>query len=123
MKLFRSLVVTIMIIVSGFMVSVAAADIAKEDVIDKAKKALGDKGVAVIDCDIVYDEQNKAWEEWGVYVENTPDDSNHGYLPQGILENKKYQAVYFDFREDAKEDIWVFVDPVTGDVLTIYEKK
>jgi hypothetical protein len=100
-----------------------AAGFGKDDVITKAKGALADKGVAVVDCNIVYDENNKAWEEWGVYVSQTPNDKNRGYLPHGVLQSKKYQAVYFDFYDDAKKDIWVFVDIETGEVLGIYTKK
>ena len=123
MKLSRGLVFAMLVLVSGFMVSVAAADMVKDEVVGKAKKALEDKGIVLVDCEVAYDEVNKAWEEWGTIVESTPNDSNQGYLPHGILEEKKYQAIYFDFLDDAKKDIWVFVDPATGDVLTIYEKK
>ncbi len=123
MKVLRRLVVVVLAIALSIMASVALADMPKDNVISKAKKALEDKGVIVVDCNIMYDEGNDAWEEWGILVANTPDDKNYGNLPKGALENKKYQAVYFDFYDDAKKDIWVFVDPVTGNVLEIYEKK
>jgi len=102
---------------------VQAVDLTQDEVISKAKGVLAQKGVAVVDCNIVYDDSNKSWEEWGSYVARTPNDNNHGYLPKGVLENYKYQAVYFDFYDDAKKDIWVFVNAETGDVLEVYEKK
>ncbi|MBU0881769.1 MAG: hypothetical protein KJ994_03305 [Candidatus Omnitrophica bacterium] len=123
MKMLSRLAVIAVIVVLGFSSFALAADLSKEEIIDKAKKTLAEKGVIVVDCNILYDESNKTWEDWGLYVLKMPNDNNHGYLPHGILENYKYQAVYFDFYEDAKKDIWVFVDPVTGDVLSIYEKK
>lgn len=123
MKLLRSAIAVVSVMVSGFIVSTALADMPKEDIIAKAKKALESKNIVADECNIVYDEDNDAWEEWGELIARTPNDKNHGNLPKGSLENKKYQAIYFDFYDDAKKDIWVFVDPVSGEVLEIYEKK
>lgn len=124
MKMFRgSVVVGMLVIALSFMASVALADMSKEDIIAKAKDELANKGIVAVDCDIMYDEGNKSWKAWGEYVENTPEDNNYGNLPKGILEGNNYQAVYFDFSDDAKKDIWVFVDSSTGDVLAVYEKK
>jgi hypothetical protein len=120
---FNKSVLLAIALMAGIAVSAGAVDIPKENAIGAAKKALADKGAAVVDCNIVYDEKNKAWEEWGTYVARTPNDRNHGYLPHGILQSKKYQAVYFDFYDDAKKDVWVFVDLMTGETLAIYEKK
>lgn len=123
MKMFRGLVVVALVIASSLMVSAVFADIGRDDIVEKAKQAAADQGIAVVDCNIVYDEENKTWEEWGEYIQRTPNDNNHGNLPHGILESMNYQAVYFDFYDDAKKDVWVFVDPATGDALLVYEKK
>jgi hypothetical protein len=123
MKLFRGSISLAIAVALSLAAFTAAAEITREDIMGKAKKALADKGVAVVDCHILYDEQNKRWEEWGLYLERTPNDANHGLLPHGILASKKYQAVYFDFYDDSKKDAWVFVDLLTGDVLGIYEEK
>jgi hypothetical protein len=100
------------------------AETAKEiEVVEIAKKALTEKGVVYVDAVIAYDKNNQRWREWGRIVEVTPHDPNHGNLPYGMLENKKYHTVYFDYDEDARRDIWVFVDADTGKVLEIYEIK
>ncbi|MFA5143518.1 MAG: hypothetical protein WC522_05070 [Candidatus Omnitrophota bacterium] len=103
--------------------SAAVADMNREDVINSARKALADRNIKVVDCNVVYDEGNKAWAGWGDYVARMPNDKNHGYLPHGILKKYKYQAVYFDFYDDARKDIWVFVDANTGNGVAVYEKK
>jgi hypothetical protein len=123
MKMLSGLAVVVMIAVLGFSSSVLALDLGRDEVIARAKKAVTDTGIDIVDCNILNDENNKSWEDWGVYVLKAPNDNNHGYLPHGILENYKYQAVYFDFYDDARKDIWVFVNGETGDVLAIYEKK
>ena len=120
---------SLLIIAAALILSVTAVsfclaeNLGKEQITDKAKQALSDKAIALEDVNIVYDENNKQWEEWGTIVAQTPNDANHGLLPKGVLESKKYQAVYFDYIDDAKKDIWVFVDAQTGDVLTVYVKK
>jgi hypothetical protein len=88
-----------------------------------AKRAVQDRGYVLEDVDIIYDEGNKRWEEWGAIVEKSPADPNHGMLPKGILEKSKYTTVYFDFIDDAKKDIWAFVNPDTGEILEIYVQK
>jgi len=120
--LFRMVVITMVAILS-FSSSVLAVDLGKEEIIAKAKEALANADIVAVDCNILYDENNKSWEDWGMYVLRTPSDNNHGNLPHGILENYKYRAIYFDFYENAKKDVWVFMDPRTGKALAIYEKK
>lgn len=120
--LFRLVVIAVVAILS-FSSFALAVDLSKEEIIGRAKAALADKGIGVVDCNILYDESNKSWEDWGMYVSRTPNDNNKGYLPYGILETYNYQAVYFDFYDDARKDVWAFVNPETGDVLTVYEKR
>jgi hypothetical protein len=118
---FMAIVVAVLF---GFAsLAMAVLGMPKDEIVNKAKKAITDKGIAVVDCNIVYDEENKRWEEWGVYVAKNPKDKNYGKLPHGVLKKRKYQAVYFDFVDDAKKDIWAFVDLDTGEVLAIYAKK
>lgn len=88
-----------------------------------ATKALEDKGAVLTEVDVVYDEGNTMWEERAAYLE-TDTSINHGVLPHGILQGKTYQVIYFDFVETSPtEDTWVFLDPETGDVITVYEEK
>jgi len=120
----QGLVIVVALVLSFVAVSLCLAEnMGKEQITDKAKQALANKGIVLEDVNIVYDEGNKQWEAWGVIVAQAPADANHGLLPHGVLENKKYQAIYFDFIDDAKKDIWLFADPETGEVLAIYEKK
>lgn len=123
MRRFCSFLAVVIMITMTIAAVAIAAGMDKEAITASAKKALENKGIALAECNIVYDENNKSWEEWGMYVEQTPNDKNHGYLPHGVLASKKYQAVYFDYIDDAKKDVWVFVDAETGDVLALYEKK
>ena len=73
---------------------------------------------------LIYDADNKKWEERSSAIEKAPADPNYGMLPHGILRNKKYETVLLDFEEGAKHgDTWVFIDKDTGDVLTIYQER
>ena len=89
-----------------------------------AIKAVQDKGIVLEEVDIIYDEENALWDERVMAIEGMPSDPNHGNLPSGILAEKKYQVVFFDFLEDAPtKDVWVFVDKDTGELITIYQEK
>ncbi|MDD5495777.1 MAG: hypothetical protein PHP46_01595 [Candidatus Omnitrophica bacterium] len=102
----------------------AAEEVSKKAIVDAAQDALEAQGIVLADVNVVYNEANGQWEEWGMYVQRTPADPNHGLLPHGVLMNKKYQTVFFDFREDSPvKDTWVFVDCDTGEVLAIYQMK
>ena len=89
-----------------------------------AVKAVQDKGIVFEEADIVYDEENALWEERVMAIEEAPADPNKGNLPGGVLAEKKYQVVFFDFADDAPtKDIWVFVDKDSGEVITLYQEK
>lgn len=89
-----------------------------------AKDAAQNMGIAVGEAEVIYDPDNKKWEERVAIIEKTPSDPNHGKLPHGILYNKKYDTILLDFKEGAKDaDTWAFIDEDTGDVLTIYQEK
>jgi len=97
--------------------------VSKQDVIKVATEALNKQGIAVGDATVVYDEGNKIWHAWGEIVAKIPNDPNRGNLPHGMLKNKRYSTVYFDFKKQSDRDIWVFVDQDTNSVLAIYEVK
>jgi len=96
----------------------------QERALRTAKEAVQKEGIVVGEADIVYDSENKRWEERVVAIAKLPADPNHGKLPHGVLYNKKYETVLFDFKEGAKyADTWVFIDKNTGDALAIYQEK
>lgn len=105
-----------------FVSPVFAKDLTETEVIAVAKDALTGKAIAFEDAVITYDKDNKTWAAWGEVVTKNPQDPNYGNLPQGVLSEKKYHTVYFDFDENKRRDIWVFVGD-TGKVITIYEVK
>ena len=114
------------LLLTVFVASLApayAADLTETEVIAVAKDALTGKAIAFEDAVVIYDKDNQKWIGWGEVIAKTPSDPNHGNLPHGILSSKKYHTVYFDFEETKRDDVWVFVDADTGDVLTIYEEK
>jgi len=99
------------------------AQASKQKMIDNAKKALQAGGVDLVGVNIIYDDGNTFWQERAEYlVKDTS--QNHGILPHGILREKEYQVIYFDFVESSPVgDAWVFMDPKTGDVISVYEER
>ncbi len=97
--------------------------VSRQDMIRVATEALTKQGIAIGDATVVYDEGNKIWHAWGEVIAKIPNDPNRGNLPQGILKNKRYSTVYFDFKKQSNRDIWVFVDQGTNTVLATYEVK
>jgi len=101
-----------------------AAGLGEEEIKAAAVKAVKDKGIALEEADVIYDEENALWEERVAAIEEAPADPNKGNLPGGVLAEKKYQVVYFDFPDEVPtKDIWVFVDKNTGGVITVYQEK
>jgi len=86
-------------------------------------KDLTGKAIAFEDAVVYYDKNNENWIGWGELVAKNRSNPNHGKLPHGILDTRKYHTVYFDFAENKRKDIWVFVDADTGECITIYEIK
>ncbi|MFA5038315.1 MAG: hypothetical protein WC732_01395 [Candidatus Omnitrophota bacterium] len=100
------------------------AETAEEKAVKTAKEAALKEGVAIAEAELIYDPSNQKWEERVVAIEALPADPNHGNLPHGMLQNRKYETVLLDFKEGATEaDTWVFLDKDTGDVLAIYQEK
>ncbi|MFH1878947.1 MAG: hypothetical protein ABH883_09090, partial [Candidatus Omnitrophota bacterium] len=100
-----------------------AAEITKKQMIENAEKALEAGGITLDGVNIIYDDGNTFWQERVAYLEKDAA-QNHGILPHGVLRNKDYQVVYFDFVESSPlGDTWVFLDPATGDVIGVYEEK
>jgi hypothetical protein len=116
-------VILLFVAMITFMAPVFAKELVEAEVVAVAKDALTGKAIAFEDAVIIYDKDNQQWIGWGEVVMSNPQDPNHGNLPHGILNEKKYHTVYFDFKEDQRKDIWVFVDGDTGNVLTVYEVK
>jgi hypothetical protein len=103
--------------------SAFAKDLTETEVIAVAKDALTGKAIAFEDAVVYYDKNNENWIGWGELVAKNRSNPNHGKLPHGILDTRKYHTVYFDFAENKRKDIWVFVDADTGECITIYEIK
>ncbi|MFA5008639.1 MAG: hypothetical protein WC546_05405 [Candidatus Omnitrophota bacterium] len=119
----RGVFLLLIAMVIGVSFPVSAKNLTETEVIAVAKDALTGKAIAFIDAVVSYDKDNQKWSGWGEVVAKEPANPNYGKLPQGILSEKKYHTVYFDFDENKRNDVWVFVDADTGDVLTIYEVK
>ena len=114
----------VVVLVLAVVCGISMADTAEERAVSAAKAAIHAQKIVEGDAVIVYDPENNKWEERVAVVAKMPADPNHGKLPHGMLYNKKYETVLFDFKEDATEgDVWVFIDKDTGNVLTIYEEK
>jgi len=95
----------------------------RQELIDKAKEALERGGVNLYGVNIIYDDGNTFWQERVAFLEKDTT-QNHGILPHGILRDKEYQVVFFDFVESSPvDDTWVFLDPKTGEVIGVYEEK
>ena len=104
--------------------TVCMAESPQERAESAARIAAEDAGIIVDEAQLIYDPENKRWEERVEAIEQDPADPNHGKLPHGMLYNKKYETVLLDFKEDADTaDAWVFVDKDTGDVILIYEEE
>lgn len=114
----------VLVAVSIGTCGVSMADTAQDRAIRAAREAAQSRGIIVGEAEIIYDADNKKWEERVAAIEQLPADPNHGKLPHGMLYNKKYETVLLDFKEDATDaDVWVFIDKDTGDVLTIYQEE
>ena len=99
------------------------ADLTKAQIVDAAVETVESGGVTLTGVDVIYDDGNTMWEERLAYLEEDTS-QNHGVLPHGVLQNKTYQVVYFDYAESSPgKDIWVFVDPVAGEAFAYYEEK
>ena len=95
----------------------------RQELIENAKEALQKGGVNLYGVNIIYDDGNTYWQERLAFLEKDTS-QNHGILPHGILRNKEYQVVFFDFVESSPvDDTWVFLDPKTGEVISVYEEK
>ncbi|MFA6282479.1 MAG: hypothetical protein WCY05_08295 [Candidatus Omnitrophota bacterium] len=106
-----------------FVAPVFAKNLTETEVVAVAKDALTGQAIAFEDAVVTYDKDNQKWQAWGEMVTKNPQDPNNGNLPQGVLKEKKYHTIYFDFEESVRDDIWVFVDGDTGKILMIYEEK
>ena len=122
----RKLSVLLMVVFMAACVlqcGICEAKATKDQMINKAEEALRAGGVDLVGVNMIYDDGNTLWEERLAYIE-TDTSQNHGILPHGVLRNKEYQVVFFDFvASSPTEDVWVFLDPDTGDVISIYEEK
>lgn len=124
-KLLAGIMVLGLLLASSAVFAQGEAKGLSEDAIkDTAIKAVQDANIILEEVEIIYDQDNALWEERVMVIEEMPNDPNHGNLPGGILAEKKYQAVFFDFVEEAPtKDVWVFVDQDTGEVIAVYQEK
>lgn len=124
MKKTWSSVMAVSILAVAAAAAVCLADTPEERAIVTAKEAVKARGIMAGDAQIIYDPSGNRWEEKIAVIESSPSDPNHGYLPRGMLYERKFETVLLDFEEDAKDaDTWVFIDKDTGDVITIYQEK
>lgn len=101
----------------------AVQQASKEQIVENAKDTLEAGGVDLRGVNIIYDDGNTFWQERIAYLEQDTS-QNHGILPHGVLREKTYQVVFFDFVESSPiADTWVFLDPETGEVIGVYEEK
>ncbi|MEA3489352.1 MAG: hypothetical protein U9R44_03295 [Candidatus Omnitrophota bacterium] len=115
----------IVLFLTGFvlMPCQSEAKASKDQMINNAENALKAGGVDLTSVNLIYDDGNTFWQERIAYIEQDTS-QNHGILPHGILKNKEYQVIYFDFVESSPiGDTWLFMDPDTGDVIGIYEER
>ena len=119
----KGVLIALLAVFALVSVPVLAKDLTEIEVIAVAKDALTGKAIAFEDAVITYDKNNENLIGWGELVVKNPANPNHGKLPHGILNEKKYHTVYFDFAETKRKDVWVFVDADTGECLTVYEIK
>lgn len=123
-KKMRFLAICFLFVFALSLFSIALAEgLTEEDIIAIAQDELDGRGIVYEEATILYDGANERWEEFGKVVEMSPADPNYGNLPHGVLSNKKYNTVYFDFVDDDENDIWVFVDPDEGEVLAVYVRE
>ena len=91
-------------------------EFSKAEIKDIAIRTVKAKGYDLEEAEIIYDSGNKMWTRKIGYLTQKIDDRNHGVLVQGFQKN--YRTVYFDLKEPAN-DLWVFVDKDTGEVLAV----
>jgi len=91
-------------------------ELSKDEIKAIAIKEVKAKGFKIEGAEIIYDSGNKMWTRKIGYLTQKIDDRNHGVLVQGFQKN--YRTVYFDLKEPAN-DLWVFVDKDTGEVLAV----
>jgi hypothetical protein len=90
-------------------------ELSKEQIIQKAIKALEKEGETLNNRTLIYDEGNKLWEEKlkTINKEMTP---NYEFL-----KDANYQAICFALNKGwLGGDIWFFIDKKTGKVLALY---
>jgi len=100
-------------------VAAFAEELPEEKIIEVATIAAREKGFAIEEAVIVYDQNGERWCEvlGAAAVEDTS--SNQGILKKGFLKN--YRIVLFDFKEPVK-DVWVFIDKDTTEILEVYQQ-
>ncbi|MBU1124835.1 MAG: hypothetical protein KKC84_02310 [Candidatus Omnitrophica bacterium] len=93
----------------------------QEKIISIAVQAVRDVKMSPDTMDIFYDEGNRKWDNFSanliaMYKKNSIS------LPEScvLLEGRDFQAVYFTRQEESLEegDIWIFVDRITGEVIS-----
>jgi hypothetical protein len=94
----------------------------KEEIIAIATASVQDKeqGIKLDEVQVIYDQDNKLWEERIGKMTELNNSPNFGVFKKGFLKN--YRTVYFDFKEPLA-DIWVFIDKDTGEVLEVYKER
>jgi hypothetical protein len=98
---------------------IKAKEVSKEEIIAIATQAVKDKeaNVKLEEVQIIYDQDNKLWQEHIGKMTELDKSPNFGLFKKGFLKN--YKTIYFDFK-DPLPDIWVFIDKDTGEVLEVY---
>ncbi len=119
--LFTLVVLFLACLVAGLSFAQVGQVMTKSEALEKAKTYVQDAGKTLEEVDVIYDDGNTMWSERVVVLEQNAE--NKGILPHGMLVNKDYQVVYFDYVETSPQgDMWVFLDNATGDIITMYEE-
>jgi hypothetical protein len=94
-------------------------DIPQGEVLAIATEEVKQQGIDLKDVEVIYDEDGKLWVEKSGFAATEKASPNYGTLIRGFLKN--YQIVYFDFKDDSLNDIWVFVDRDSRKAFTAFK--
>lgn len=89
----------------------------QEEIIQIANKKRISEGTSIGKSNVYYDIGNKKWEKRLSSLKKTSPEYARRFH---VLEGRDYQAVYYSYKKIAPGGIlWVFVDRLTGEVITI----
>lgn len=93
-------------------------ELSKDQAIDIATEAIKKEGLNLEGIEVIYDEGNRLWEAQISKITALDKGSSFAVLKKGFLNN--YRIVYCHFNTPP-QDVWVFIDKDTGEVLEVYK--